>query len=124
MLLDAHHLRYKRDVQEIGRKRFMSRQAPNDQPGLYQQWQIQGQFTKSYTTPAIITLVLYCVLWLPGLIANIVYLVEARKTKQITGITPDGYGCLWALLITVCSVTAISAGLAVFLLFASAASPH
>ncbi len=35
----------------------------------------QAAATRSYTTPAVITLVLYFVLWLPGLIANIVYLV-------------------------------------------------
>ena len=73
----------------------------NWQPPLasqYQQWQIQGQFTRSYTTPAIITLVLYIFMWIPGLIANIVYLLEAQKTKDITGTNPDGYGCLIALL--------------------------
>lgn len=82
-------------------------QQPGQQPGIppqmnqYQQWQVQGQFAKSYTTPAIITLVLYLFLWIPGLIANIVYLLEANKTKQVTGTTPDGYGCLWALLCVV-----------------------
>lgn len=74
----------------------------------YQQWEIQGQFTKSYTTPAIITLILYIFLWIPGLIANILYLIEANKTKTITGRTPDGYGCLWLLLIVVCFVPAVS----------------
>ncbi len=54
---------------------------------------------RSYTTPAIITLVLYFVLWLPGFIANIVYLVDAQKTEQLIGRAPEGKGCLTAMLI-------------------------
>jgi hypothetical protein len=94
---------------------------PQQPMNQYQQWQIQGQFTKSYTTPAVITLVLYCVLWIPGLIANIVYLVEANKTREITGTNPDGYGCLWALLITICIVPAIGGGIFLILLILGAA---
>jgi hypothetical protein len=101
----------------------MSRQSSDDRLSPYQQWQIQGQLTRSYTTPAVITLFLYLVLGIPGLIANIVYLVEARKTKMITGTTPDGYGCLWALLIAVCCVVVISVILAL-IIFLIPASPH
>lgn len=54
---------------------------------------------RSYTTPAIITLVLYFVFWLPGLIANIVYWNDARKTEQLIGRAPEGKGCLTALLV-------------------------
>lgn len=54
---------------------------------------------KSFTTQAVITLVLYIVLWLPGLIANIVFYKEARSIQQITGREPAGKGCLLALLI-------------------------
>jgi len=57
-----------------------------------------GAYARSFTTPAIITLVLYCVLWVPGLIANIVYLMEANKIQQITGQAPEGKGCLTAML--------------------------
>jgi hypothetical protein len=53
---------------------------------------------KSYITPAVITLVLYFFLWIPGLIANIFYLMDARKTKTSIGQNPSGMGCLWALL--------------------------
>jgi hypothetical protein len=53
---------------------------------------------KSFTTPAIITLVLYIVLWVPGLIANIVYLNEAKNIQRISGREPEGKGCLIALL--------------------------
>ena len=69
---------------------------------------------RSFTTHAVITLVLYCVLWIPGLIANIVYLQEARKIERITGRSPEGMGCLWALLIVVClPLLAICAWLAI-----------
>ena len=53
---------------------------------------------RSFTTPAVITLVLYVVLWLPGLIANIVYLRDAKQVERVTGRAPEGMGCLWALL--------------------------
>ena len=54
---------------------------------------------KSFTTPAIITLVLYFVLWLPGLIANIVYLNEANNVQRLSGRAPEGKGCLIAMLV-------------------------
>jgi hypothetical protein len=54
--------------------------------------------TRSFTTQAVIALVLYFVLWLPGLIANIVWYLEARNIEQQTGRAPDGKGCLSALL--------------------------
>ena len=55
--------------------------------------------TKSFTTPAIITLVLYFVFWIRGLIANIVYYNEANSIQKRTGREPEGKGCLLALLI-------------------------
>lgn len=55
--------------------------------------------TKSFTTPAIITLVLYFVFWIPGFIANIVYYNEANSIQKRTGREPEGKGCLLALLI-------------------------
>ena len=93
----------------------MNHYPNNDQPVQSQQrsypfndsymaWQTQAAFSKSFTTPAVICMVLYCVLWLPGLIANIVYLVEANKVKALTGTAPQGYGCLWALLAVVAIV--------------------
>lgn len=54
---------------------------------------------RSFTTPAVITLVLYLVLWLPGLIANLVYLQEANNVQRITGEEPEGKGCLVAMLV-------------------------
>jgi len=93
----------------------------------FEQWQIQGEFAKSYTTPAILTLVLYIFLWIPGLIANIVYLIEANKTKRITGRTPDGYGCLLAMLCFVALPPALFVLIVVFITLISvmvASAPH
>jgi hypothetical protein len=56
---------------------------------------------KSFTTPAIITLILYLVLWIPGLIANLIYLNEANNIQSVTGKAPEGKGCLTAMLIVV-----------------------
>ena len=56
--------------------------------------------SRSYVGPAIFTLVLYWLLfYIGGLIANIAYLNSAKNTERITGIAPEGKGCLWALLI-------------------------
>jgi hypothetical protein len=55
--------------------------------------------TKSYVGVAFLTWFLYWLLYLPGLIMNIVYLQEANRIKQATGVTPSGKGCLDALLI-------------------------
>ena len=59
----------------------------------------QSTVTKNYTKPAILTLVLYCLLWLPGCIVNIIYLRKAQVTKRMTGVQPGGYGCLLTLFI-------------------------
>jgi len=57
-----------------------------------------GAATRSYTTPAIITLVLYFVMWLPGFIANVVYWREATNIERISGRSPEGKGCLTVML--------------------------
>jgi hypothetical protein len=54
---------------------------------------------RSYVTPAVITLVLYFVFWLPGLIANLVYYFAARSDEQASGVQPQGSGCLTALFV-------------------------
>ncbi len=54
---------------------------------------------KSYITAAVITFVVYWFFYLPGLIVNLLYLTEARKTAKIAGRSPAGLGCLWAMLI-------------------------
>ncbi len=86
-------------------------QYPN-QPSYYpsqQQWgqqqypqpqvvQVQIQPETSYTTPAVLILILYWLGWLPGFVANIIFLVLANGTKRRIGRRPDGYGCLIALM--------------------------
>jgi hypothetical protein len=55
---------------------------------------------RTYTSPAIFTLVLYWIFWIPGLIANIAYLQAAGRDQALTGKEPEGKGCLiWLLWI-------------------------
>ena len=63
--------------------------------------------SRSFTTPAIITLILYFVFWVPGLIANIVYWREANNVQTITGRAPEGKGCLVAMLVVMIVIPAI-----------------
>jgi len=55
--------------------------------------------SKSYVSAAVITFVAYIFFWLPGLIFNIMYINDARRTQEIAGHSLPGVGCLWALLI-------------------------
>lgn len=75
--------------------------------------------TRSYVTPAVITMVLYLVLWLPGLIANIVYWQSAARDQRLSGHAPEGKGCLLALFIVFGALPLIllCVGAAVFGLF-------
>lgn len=66
---------------------------------------------QSYTSKAVIALVLYFVLWIPGLIANILFYSEAKRMERIAGNSLPGAGCLfWQLVI-------VGAGFAVMFLF-------
>ena len=53
---------------------------------------------KSYTGPAVLVLILYLFLLLPGLIANILYYKEARRMQRIAGHGLPGVGCLAVML--------------------------
>lgn len=61
----------------------------------HRRYQAEG---KSFTTPAIVTLVLYIFLWIPGLIANVIYWREANRVEELIGRSPEGKGCLVAML--------------------------
>lgn len=50
--------------------------------------------SKSFTGKAVATLVLYVVLWLPGLIANVLFLNEAKQAQRIAGQSLPGVACL------------------------------
>lgn len=57
----------------------------------------------SFTGKAVITLVLYFIFWIPGLIANILFYKEAKEVRRVTGHAPQGMGCLsfmfWASVV-------------------------
>lgn len=54
---------------------------------------------RSYTTPAVITMLLYFVGWVPGLVANLIYLTAANRDQRMSGVEPEGKGCLIQLLL-------------------------
>jgi zinc-ribbon domain len=62
---------------------------------------------RSFVTQAVITLVLYWLLWLPGLIANVIYWQEASRVEQQTGRAPEGKGCLLALFLVYVMLPAV-----------------
>jgi hypothetical protein len=68
-------------------------------PAVHDHYRLMGAYSRSFTGSAVLTLVLYLFLWLPGLIANIVFLKEANKVEQLTGKAPEGKGCLLAMLV-------------------------
>lgn len=56
---------------------------------------------KSFVGKSFITLALYYFgFYIAGLIANILFMNDAKRTKQIIGHSPPGYGCLVFLFIT------------------------
>ena len=61
--------------------------------------QKQAAAQRSFTSQAVITLVLYWILWIPGLIANLIFWNEANNVERVTGKAPEGKGCLVALFI-------------------------
>ncbi len=78
----------------------------NQFPQNEQDWQAwvdmerwRAAATRSYVNPAIVTLILYFCCYVPGLIANLVYLVAAWDTRQQVRRAPEGLGCLVALLL-------------------------
>lgn len=65
---------------------------------------------RSYMTPAIITLVLYWLLWIPGFIANLIYLNAANEDRHTSGVEPQGRGCLIALLVVFVALPILGVG--------------
>lgn len=56
--------------------------------------------SRSYVGHAIGAAFLYYIgFYIIGLIANLVFLSGAHGSKRISGVTPPGTGCLWAVLI-------------------------
>jgi hypothetical protein len=54
---------------------------------------------QDYTTAAIMTLILYFVGFIPGLVVNLLVLFKARQEEALTGVTPVGMGCLTSLFL-------------------------
>jgi hypothetical protein len=54
---------------------------------------------ESYVRYAVLSLVLYFALWVPGFLVNTVYLARALGEERETGRAPEGKGCLIALII-------------------------
>ena len=63
-------------------------------PQSYEDHRRIAMSSKSFTGPAVLTMVLYFLLWIPGLIANILFYKEAKEIKRVTGHAPQGMGCL------------------------------
>ncbi len=56
---------------------------------------------KSFTGKAFFTLVLYYLgFWIGGVIANFLFLGEAKRARNVTGMNPSGMGCLNFLIVT------------------------
>lgn len=73
----------------------MDSRAHQPQPLDYMR---QASALRSYTTPAVITLALYFLFWIPGLVTNVIYLIAANDDRRKSGLEPQGRGCLIALL--------------------------
>lgn len=82
----------------------------------YEEERRRAAITRSYLTPAVLTMVLYLVLWLPGLVANIIYWQAASRDERLTGRSPEGKGCLVALFIvfTIVPLLLVCTGFALF----------
>jgi hypothetical protein len=83
----------------------------------------RAAITRNYTTPAVIVLILYFVLYVPGLVANIVYLIQASNDHKLTGRPPEGRGCLIALIIVFGAMPIIGVCIAALIVGGSAARP-
>ncbi len=55
---------------------------------------------RSLVGSAFFTWILYWLFWVPGVIANVMYLGEAGRIKKLSGQSPSGTGCLWFLAVT------------------------
>jgi len=53
---------------------------------------------QSYTTKAIVVLILYLFFWLPGFIANILFHNEAQRMQRKADESLPGAGCLSVML--------------------------
>ncbi len=74
----------------------------------------RAALSRSYATPAVVTMVLYLCLWLPGLVANLLYLRAARADAILARRTPHGYDALRWLLV-ICGILPATFALILFI---------
>ena len=72
-------------------------------------------WNQSFTGKAVIAFLLYFLFYIPGLIANIMFIAQANRVRKETGRTPSGVGCLWATLVV--SIIPLGTVLAIMALF-------
>ena len=84
--------------------------------------EIGGSFPPDFTMKAVITAVLYWVFWIPGVVANVVWMSEARACHTRTGIKPAGYGCLWWLFVLFIVIPLAITALLILILFVAGIS--
>ena len=82
----------------------------------------QAAATRTYTSSAVLVLVLYFLLFIPGAVANIAYLSSAYQARRTTGRAPEGMGCLVALAIVFLGLPV--AAIALFVLVGIIAAIH
>jgi hypothetical protein len=89
-------------------------------PRHLQDEQLRAAANRNYVLYAVLVLVLYAVLYVPGLIANIVFYLQASNDEKLLGRPPEGKGCLLALLIVFIALPIIGGCVLVFFMFAAA----
>ncbi len=87
-----------------------------------EQERLRAAAQRSYVLPAVLVLVLYFVMYIPGLIANIVFYLQASSDEQLVGRPPEGKGCLLGLLILGVIVPVVAICAAVVFLFGMVAA--
>ena len=71
---------------------------------------------KSYTYACVVTMLLYCFLWVPGLIANFLFLKEAERMEVLAGEPLPGAGWLrfmWMVAVALALLFTFAIGYAV-----------
>lgn len=74
--------------------------------------QISGARLQSYTTKAVLVFLLYLVIWVPGLIATILFHNEGKRMQRIAGEPLPGVGCLSLMLWLNIAVVALGIAIA------------
>ena len=87
-----------------------------------EQERMRAAASRNYVGYAVLVLVLYFVMWLPGIIANVVFYLQASNDEKLIGRAPEGKGCLVALLIFGIILPVISICLAMLFLFGALGS--